>query len=216
MTDEAKEWISAAEAFDRVSSAFGWDVAEGAICSRAEAGLIQTKTERLTIDGDPADGTSIPREFWREEGKAFLSFNWHTGDFSALANGRRMRVYGVSFSVRGIRALEATSPREGIRSRLVTNDELISGKCRPHGSRIPSDHHASKSGGRPPAGWWDDMWIEICRSLYEGDLKPKRQSDIQSAMLTWAMEHGYSPADSTIKERARKLWTALSANKAEK
>ena len=64
-------------------------------------------------------------------------------------------------------------------------------------------------GGRPAAAWWDDLWVEMARQLYDGDLKPKRQADIETAMKDWAAAHGHNPADSTIRPRARKLWTAL-------
>jgi len=64
--------------------------------------------------------------------------------------------------------------------------------------------------GRLPAAWWDDLWIEICRALHEGDLKPKRQGDIEKAMHEWASMQGHSPATSTIRARARKLWDAIS------
>jgi hypothetical protein len=68
---------------------------------------------------------------------------------------------------------------------------------------------AKGEGGRPKARWSDDLWIEMCRQLYEGDLKPKKQSDIKRAMMDWLSTHGEEPAESTIKDRARKLWAVI-------
>ena len=64
-------------------------------------------------------------------------------------------------------------------------------------------------GGRPAADWWDDLWVEICRQLFVGDLKPTKQRDIETAMLQWLSDRGESPSTSTIRPRARKLWTAI-------
>src|SRR4051794_3285707 len=36
--------------------------------------------------------------------------------------------------------------------------------------------------GRRPAPFWDGMWASIARDLYQGDLKPQTQSDVEQAM----------------------------------
>lgn len=64
--------------------------------------------------------------------------------------------------------------------------------------------------GRPPAEWWDDMWVAIMKQIYEGALQPKRQVDIENAMQEWIVASGRSAATSTVRKRARKLWDALS------
>jgi hypothetical protein len=64
--------------------------------------------------------------------------------------------------------------------------------------------------GRPLAAWWDDLWVEMCRALYEGELKPQRQVDIEKAMLEWTAQRGHEPSTATIRARARKLWDMLS------
>ena len=63
--------------------------------------------------------------------------------------------------------------------------------------------------GRPPAKWWDEMWVAIAIQLYTGDLQPKKQADIEKAMLDWVASRGESAAPDTIRVRARKLWNAL-------
>ncbi len=49
----------------------------------------------------------------------------------------------------------------------------------------------------------------MCRQLYEGDLQPKKQGDITKAMMDWLSTRGEEPAESTIKERARRLWAVI-------
>lgn len=63
--------------------------------------------------------------------------------------------------------------------------------------------------GRPPAEWWDDMWVAIAKQLYDGSLKPKRQVDIENAVQEWIVANDNSAAMSTVRRRARKLWDAL-------
>ena len=76
-------------------------------------------------------------------------------------------------------------------------------------SRRLARAHPEPKGGRPAAAWWDDLWIEIARQLYVGDLHPKKQADIESAMVAWVSRFGRDVAVSTIRIRARKLWIAL-------
>jgi hypothetical protein len=64
-------------------------------------------------------------------------------------------------------------------------------------------------GGRPRKDYWDDLWIEICRQLVHGKLKPKRQIDIERTMLAWAAKHGHEMSIASARTRARPLFAAL-------
>ena len=66
-----------------------------------------------------------------------------------------------------------------------------------------------RKGGRPLAEHWDDMWAAIAVALYEGDLKPKTQADIERAMHIWIDERGLEAATSTVRQRARRLWDRM-------
>lgn len=183
-----EEWISAAEAFRRVSAATSEYGASRAICSRAYAGLIQAKAAKFIIDDRSHEEFKIPQEFWWACGEAALEQDWLTGDFETWIDRKTHgKAFGVSFSRGGIEAL--------IGPAIASRDASPT-------SRGPS-------GGRPAAAWWDDLWIEMCRKLWTGELQPKKQSDIKSAMMNWASVQGHDPADSTIRARARKLWTVL-------
>lgn len=188
MADESEEFISAAEAIRRVSEAVGRHQARHAICSRAHAGLIEAKAARFVADGRTFDNASVPKKFWWAEGHEALDQDWLTGDFSTwIDHSLHLQAFGVSFSRLGIEALIAPA--------MASRDTPSGPPARP--------------GGRPPAEWWDDLWVEMCRQLYAGDLQPKKQADIERAMMDWAARHGHDTGISTIRPRARKLWTAL-------
>jgi len=70
---------------------------------------------------------------------------------------------------------------------------------------------AAKKGGRPTAEFWDDMWAAVAFSLYDGDLVPKSQADVERAMTLWIEGQGHSAAVSTIRARARRLWDRIAA-----
>ena len=184
------EWICAAEALRIVTNLVGGQQqARRAICTRAHAGLINARAERFLVQGRSAPTLDVPAGFWWAKGEAALQQNWATGDFATWIDRKRhFQAFGVSFLRAGI-------------------DSLV-GPARD----APSWQAGKSKGGRPAAAWWDDLWVEIARQLYDGDLKPKAQADIETAMKDWAATHGESPADSTIRPRARKLWTALNKN----
>jgi hypothetical protein len=66
--------------------------------------------------------------------------------------------------------------------------------------------------GRPASEFWDEMWAEICCQLFNGDLQPKRQVDIEEAMTQLIENAGETAAVSTVRKRARILWDKLSSN----
>ena len=68
-----------------------------------------------------------------------------------------------------------------------------------------------RKGGRPPAEFWDSMWAAIAASLYNGELKPRSQADVERAMATWIEANNFSAADSTVRGRARRLWDRIAS-----
>ncbi len=143
------------------------------------------------LDNGTEDNRAIPREFWWARGEAALIQNWGSGDFETWIDRRyHLLAYGVSFSRVGIEAISANSVAPTADATAQTKSQ-------------------AKPGGRPPAAWWDDLWIEICRQLYVGDLKLENQAAVENAMMTWAAQNGHDIAVSTIRPRARKLFVAI-------
>jgi hypothetical protein len=67
-------------------------------------------------------------------------------------------------------------------------------------------------GGRLPAAFWDDVWAAIAMQLYDGDLKPKSQAEIERAMAQLINDANFSASTATVRDRARKLWVRWQAS----
>lgn len=64
-------------------------------------------------------------------------------------------------------------------------------------------------GGKPLSAHWDEMWSSIAVMLYVGDLQPASQADIERAMKDWFAANEFDVGDTTVRDRARKLWQKL-------
>jgi hypothetical protein len=67
----------------------------------------------------------------------------------------------------------------------------------------------SNGGGRPRKEFWDDLLIAIFRRLYLDNFRPKSQSDVEKAMLSWASQNGHDLSESSVKSPARKLFSLV-------
>jgi hypothetical protein len=76
----------------------------------------------------------------------------------------------------------------------------------------PIAQKAQAKGGRPPAEFWDDMWAAIAAMLYDGSLQPKSQATIEKAMSDWIIAHGWDAGTTSVRARARRLWTAIESS----
>lgn len=164
--------------------------------------VIQEKIEnRYHLREQEYRNAVVPLWFW-EKCTSYESsaLDWQSGVFAGKGyhdgSTKLVRLTGVQFDRDGLDILDPQNqPCQQIPNPEIT--PLVSAN-RP-------------KGGRPAAEWWDDLWVEICRQLYVGDLKPKTQGDIERAMLDWLATKGESAAESTVRGRARKLWSAIEA-----
>jgi len=185
---EKEEWIGAARAL----TLLGMKQLPGTrtICNRAHAGLIKARATRFIRAGKSADNVDVPAEFWWAKGGEALSQNWTTGDFDTWIDHRiHLQAFGVTFRRSDIEQLKAAPGVEN--------------------APAPVSMPARATGGRPKASWSDDLWIEMCRQLYEGDLQPKKQGDVTKAMMDWLTERGEDFSETSVKDRARKLWAVI-------
>jgi hypothetical protein len=189
---ESKEdWIAAAEAARLLKPVFSSEyMAQQTICKRAHSGLIRARAEQFMSGESNRKDFEIPKGFWWAEGGSTLHQNWPTGDFDTwIDRGEvHLQAFGVSFLRAEIEKMIPASKPEA-----------------PAAVASP----ATPKGGRPKADWWEDLWIEICRQLYVGDLKPKTQADIERAMHQWVNDHNKTAGDTTIRDRASRLWRAI-------
>jgi hypothetical protein len=188
------EWISAIDALTSLIKTAKMDApsAGRTICARANDGLIQARARRLVEGSQAVDNVDVPPVFWWARGASALTQNWATGDFETWINSTtHIRAYGVKFAQSDIEEL-LPKPSEAIESTMHTFSASLATK-----------------GGRPPADWWEDLLIDLCFKHFHGDLKPKKQAEVQLAMQEWIANRGYSAADSTVRVRAQKLWNAI-------
>ncbi|WP_439926201.1 hypothetical protein [Nitrobacter sp. JJSN] len=185
-------WLTADAVSKLLRPALGFSTST-TVCKRLHGGLVRARCRQFMI-GDKIwrQDAVIPREFWWAEGEAALKCNWVTGDFETwLDHKAHLRAFAVMFYRPDIEAMvpaQALSPADPV---------------------LPETVQSAPKGGRPTAEFWDDLWVEICRQVFVGELIPKRPADIQKAMQQWCSDHGHSDAPSTIKPRASKLWNAV-------
>lgn len=183
-------WVSAAGAIDLLQFTLGHGAATIAICERANDGMIKAKAERFIRGDMPSDNVELPLEFWWARGQSALKQNWMTGDFETWIDHKLLlKAYGVRFLRSDIEKMIPDRPSKKV----------------PDAATRPA-----RVGGRPKADWWEDLWIEICRQLYGGVLIPKTQADIERAMHQWISDNDYTAGSTTVRDRASKLWRAIS------
>lgn len=200
-------WMSAWDALEFVSQSMPPHLARRAICSRAYAELVRARAKRFLRFDEARDNFEIPSPFWWAKGGAALTQNWATGDFETwIARKLHVRAFGVEFRRKDIEALvgKAVPVEEAVPAEV--DPEPDGGIPETAPEPLPE---AKPRGGRRPANWWDDLWAEIGAQIYLGDLKPECQADIEGAMLDWIEGQGFSASQSTVRERARKLFKAI-------
>lgn len=75
----------------------------------------------------------------------------------------------------------------------------------------PTARPVQSTGGRPPKPFWDPLWASVAAQLYNGDLKPKRQADIERAMLDWLDANDHDAGETVVRTKAKLLWDAINS-----
>tara|TARA_R110000868_G_scaffold202806_3_gene450641 strand:+ start:7484 stop:8596 length:1113 start_codon:yes stop_codon:yes gene_type:complete len=226
--DKEIVWVSSRLAVERITRAIG----EGGIQSlyaiiayaktghiRAKALSIRTKIkDRFQSKTHDESDANVPLWFWENcTGYDSSALNWQSGVFAGNGhhNGNSISatLTGVQFASNDLDLLDPPAPiaeQVGFPGGITAVDREYDPNFSSNDADVESKaRRPSNKVGRQAAEWWDDLWIEICRQLYVGDLKPKKQVDIELAMQNWVYAHGGSAAVSTIRERARKLWAEI-------
>ncbi len=194
--DAPKEWLPTPETYHKIINHTASVDTNLAIAQLAQAGAIRAKAQVFIRGREVTADAEVPKDFWCAADREALTQNWSTGDFETWAGHDHLRAIGVSFHLGDLRKAFP----EVFKGDLVVP---------------PTPESSSGKSGRLPAEWWDDLWVEICRCLYVGDLKPRKQADIEKAMNAWIISKGESAAISTVRMRARKLWQAISRDGAD-
>lgn len=189
------EWISAAEAVRLLKLAFNSElIAQRTICKRAHAGLIRSRAQKFLEDGvenimeNEASNRvdwELDSEFWWADGEAALEQNWTIGDFDTWQGQSHLEAFGVTFLRADIEKLIPATPPSA-----------------------PASAPTTSKGGRPAADWWDDLWIEIARQLYVGDLNPNAKRMLRRRCLT-GLKAAVPALPSARSVSARRLWQVI-------
>jgi hypothetical protein len=202
--ESKEEWIGALVARDMLLP-MGPFAAQMAICKRAHASMIRTRAERFIIAGRPAENVDLPAIFWWAEGHEALHQNWRLGDFDTWVEGHKLsRDLRLSAGKVHLEAFNVSFLRVDV-EKMIPSAPLPASPSESAGqSQAPRN-----KGGRPKHEFWEDLWVEIARQLYVGDLKPKTQADIEAAMHQWISDRGHEAGGTTVRDRARLLWRAI-------
>jgi hypothetical protein len=209
------EWLSPTDALAVAHQAFGSD-ATNVIWERLCGGVIKAFATTMSLSMPPSAEpqlnplpSEIPARYWASHFSREGSSNfWRSGDarFFFSANDRRtahstvIRCFGIKLDPKGIAQMLGPG---GIKQ--ILQDTPIPAKDQ--SSPLASD--TRNRGGRPRKDFWDALWAEMCGQIYEGALIPKRQADIEKAMLDWATNHGHDLSEAGVRPRARILFNRL-------
>lgn len=205
--EELATWWTPKEAARYAATCVGdFRDAQNGLWQRLVAGLIETAaaTSSLTPkDHAPVPNKTpeiIPRRFWKLFSKHGSDF-WN-GDVRFFLPGSGTSSVFQAFGVR----LRPDDVRECFPEPSYRFVDKPAKESEPAPDVASSKQN---QGGRPRKDWWDDFWIEICRQIYEGDLKPKTQAELQEAMHQWVENHHDGDVgETTIKAAAKKLFKA--------
>jgi hypothetical protein len=211
--DEFANWVTPQQALLRARSALATD-AQKAIWERFHGGIIRTaalKSSRASPpDAEPQiteTPTVIPARYWGHFSDSTKSEFWQTGVARFFFRPERKRVtYPTVIRCFDVR-LHPTDVEASFPQSREISPAVMHPVQEPPNRPDPTLPEPNK-GGRPRKDWWDDFWIDICQQIYEGDLKPAKQADLERAMHDWVINHGHEAGETSIKNAARKLFKA--------
>lgn len=193
------EWMAARHARAHVVERVGADEAAAAtwIIAQAALGFVSACAVEASAEGVEKDEKAfdwhcrewpVPSWFWSSFASSQTAeTDWAGGRFDATGEGpkgeRRVTLSAVYFERAALTAM--------------TDAEA---------APTPPDPATPNTGGRPRAAFAEDMLNAVWGRIYDGSLMPAKQADIQNAMLEWLAANGQSLSESTVKDRARKLW----------
>lgn len=190
-----ENWLSTARALDYVQRSTNLDriSAKVALFEQAGFGFVAARAI-LAKQSQESNDTGrwawqrrewdVPPDFWLDSSlRSHSDSNIEAGNFgvsSCIAtDGKYLCVSGVHFSLDSVAEI------------------------------WPSTNRASpRSGGRTPATFHDDLMCAIWKQIYENELKPRRQADIEHALLAWVENNGHKMSESAAREKAKKIWTS--------
>jgi hypothetical protein len=183
------DWIAAREVARLMLGLDGVVDSLRTIVEHCSTGRLVARAHRMTKRGTLNDARiewEVPLWFWRELSPSSPPYELWAMDKAFGAgnrNGERIEItlQGLHFHWAGLSALGIAKP---------TNPDVST---------------PSRS-GRPPERFWEPMIAAIAGQIFRGDLNPKRQSEVESAMADWLENKRESASEASIRKRAKLLW----------
>jgi hypothetical protein len=200
--DDIVSWLTPTQALQILNEVYGDNfLSKDTLLGRLRASTVLAIAENTVVYGVGTITHPINAIYPEEWRRIDTSDNgWITGDFRY----ERRRESGVGHE--NVSHHSVRFDPQGVRD-IIKN---AAPAPKPSAAQ-PKSSEATNNGGRPRKEWWDDFWIEICRQIWMGDLKPGTQADLERAMFEWVENHRNGEVgDTTIKAAARKLFKAWS------
>jgi hypothetical protein len=226
VTPVAPQWLLPGDALARVQAVIEnrTDAIE-TILERLKAGLIKATYATLAWENTSRrhaiQQKFIPQDYWKHyRGSAASSRVWDTSDLrlfigavdgSLIENSAYLTFFQVRLGGDGIDAIIANTPKVRPATAGLPAIPILAYPRVTVAEPVavePTPTPAKNKGGAPRKAWWDDFWIEICRQIYDNELKVEKQADLERAMLDWASANGHDMSETSAKVAARKLFKA--------
>jgi hypothetical protein len=191
-----ERWVTPKRAVEYAAMCVGSKGAQNAVWQRLQAGMIEAGARYRSYFGS----NTPPDEQWEPDipPSSWTSFVadgsdlWEAGDAKFYWGQSTVLFVGV--------LLSATDLKSSLPDPIEATEET---------KPAPAATPARERGGRPRKDFWDELWVDICVQIYEAKLIPKRQADIEKAMLDWATKHGHDLSEATVRPRAKMLFSRL-------
>jgi hypothetical protein len=207
--EEFGTWLPASVAINTVIKGTGdWTTASSSMLQRLGDGLIRSCAEHaIEFREGETEGmkslVSIPLHVWQflsDEPQAAFADYWRTNDAIVQIPDSHspldivLKLYGIRMDPSGVQKMVPTQ---------------IIQLAAPPASVQPKQSEQANKGGRPRKEFWDDLLIAMFVKIWNGELTPQSQADIERAMLDWAQENGEQLGDTSVKGPAKKLFRSL-------
>lgn len=195
------DWISASEARAFAYNEGGVNPAraDSAVIEQAQLGFLTARAVLAQGSKGRNDETAwswearewdIPLWFWNDFANVGSSSqDWALGKFAGRGKSPNGLCYFTLHGVHFLRESQSALTPATIATSAIS---------------VPKN-----KGGRPPAAFADDLMCAIWGLIYQGDLKPKNQAEIERAMLDWAAANGQELGATLAREKAQKVFAAL-------
>jgi hypothetical protein len=202
--EDISGWLTPRRALEILDSVFHeTNLSKHELLQRLRGGMVRAICHQTSIDGRQIKAHMV-NKLGSEDWDHIYSNDefWITGTHS----GSTYREYGGYNPSKPIRFFDVRFNPDDINAIVAPHQAHQKSASEPV---APSETVATlNKGGAPRKEWWDDFWIAICGQIWEGDLKPNSQAELERVMLDWASQNGHDMSETSAKVAARKLFRA--------